>query len=567
MKKLILGILLTGVFFSSLLFAQVKPYVGVVRQQYYSEYVDMFKTMSKELKDEGYNTYSKAIESYLDGGFGSGFVWVAPDGSNYIITNRHVIAQAETASVEFEDEATGEITKYEGLKVLLTDDDIDIAILAFKDGEKPFKKGLSFSDKALSDGQEVWSAGYPGLGNEPMWQFGKGTITNARARIKELLDPEVSTIIQHSAQVDSGNSGGPLLVASGKDYLVVGINTWKAAYRDSTNFSIPAAVIKKMLDSISTAKTSTAEDRALKLAKTLGDKTQNYTSIVNFISNHKAAAEGQKELESILRFAPSSVRSQVSDVFNYNPAEGLRYACAYQLFKKYGSTEDKTFSYKTQVKESSDDKMVITFTSGEGEEETSFETAWTKEHGLWRLDVNNTEEESKDGKSKGDKKKDKDSKKSSGGISFDGLWGLDTINVKLGYEVALSGQDNGFGGEIQYFASEVFGLGISVGQISNPYETNRFGFGASAIARLPLSFSKFILAPYGEFGYGMVGVGTFDMSLSLVYEAGLVVSLDFGSTVYPGIGVAYRGRKFLDFMDPEFTGNTSSVVIFVSIGF
>ena len=65
----------------------------------------------------------------------------------------------------------------------------------------------------------------------------------------------------------------------------------------------------------------------------------------------------------------------------------------------------------------------------------------------------------------------------------------------------------------------------------------------------------------------MVGVGTFDMSLSLVYEAGLVVSLDFGSTVYPGIGVAYRGRKFLDFMDPEFTGNTSSVVIFVSIGF
>ncbi|MBP5358560.1 MAG: trypsin-like peptidase domain-containing protein, partial [Treponema sp.] len=341
MKKLFLSILLTFMLIPSFVYAQVKQYVGIVRQQYYSEYVDIFKNMSKELKSEGYNTYSKAIDSYLEGGFGSGFVWVAKDGTNYIVTNRHVVANAETVSVEFEDDETGEITKYEGLRIVATDDDIDIAILAFKNGERPFAKGLEFSEAALRDGQEVWSAGFPALGDEPVWQFGKGTVTNSRARIKELLNPEISTIIQHSAQVDYGNSGGPLLISSGGKYLVVGINTWKAAYRDSANFAIPAAQIKKMINSISSGSSSSAKDRAFKLAQALGDSSQKYTSIINFISFHKASVDGQKDFESVLRFAPTSVRSTVSEVFNSNPAEGLRYACAYQLFKKYGSTEDK----------------------------------------------------------------------------------------------------------------------------------------------------------------------------------------------------------------------------------
>ena len=560
MKKFLLGSLAALLLLPGLVFAQVKSYIGVVRQQYYSEYVDMFKKMSKELKDEGYNTYSKSIDGYLEGGFGSGFVWVAKDGTNYIITNRHVVAQAETASVEFEDDATGEITKYEGLKVIATDDDIDIAILAFKDGEKPFKKGLELSQKALTDGQEVWSAGFPGLGNDPVWQFGKGTVTNARARIKELLDPEVSTIIQHSAQVDSGNSGGPLLIASGKDYLVVGINTWKASYRDSTNFAIPASVIQKMLDGLSNSQSSSAEDRAFKLAKALGDSSQNFTSIVNFISYHKASVEGQKELESVLRFAPTSVRSTISEIFSYNPAEGLRYACAYQLFKKYGSTEDKTYSYKTEVTDSSDEKMTITFTSGEGEDAKTFETAWIKEHGLWRLDSTEKAEEESD-----DKKKEK--KSGSGkGISFEGLTTPETMVVRINFELPMSGQKNAFGGELQYFTSEVFGLGLGVTQISNPVET-KFGFGLLAIGKLPLSFNKFIISPYVEGGYDMAGLGTFDMQISIFYEAGLDLTFDFSSTVYPGIGVAYRGRKFLEFMDKKYTGTTSAVLIYASIGF
>ncbi len=562
MKKFLLGSIAALLLLPGLAFAQVKSYIGVVRQQYYSEYVDMFKKMSKELKDEGYNTYSKSIDGYLEGGFGSGFVWVAKDGTNYVITNRHVVAQAETASVEFEDDATGEITKYEGLKVIATDDDIDIAILAFKDGEKPFKKGLELSQKALTDGQEVWSAGFPGLGNDPVWQFGKGTVTNARARIKELLDPEVSTIIQHSAQVDSGNSGGPLLVASGKDYLVVGINTWKAAYRDSTNFAIPSAVIQKMLDGLSTSKTTTAEDRAFKLAKALGDSSQNFTSIVNFISYHKASVEGQKELESVLRFAPTSARSTISEIFNYNPAEGLRYACAYQLFKKYGSTEDKTYSYKTEVTESSDEKMAITFTSGEGEDAKTFETAWIKEHGLWRLDSTEKVEEESD-----DKKKEKKKDNSSSAIRFKGLETIDTVWLKFGYEFPLSNQGKSYGGEFIYFADgTVFGVTLGAYKLDDG-TYSKFGYQMGALLRIPLNFDLFVLSPYAEAAVSGAVAMDFKPMSNVVYEVGVNVTFDTPFSFYPGLGVAFKGRKYFPFQESTFDGKINSMLVYLTIGF
>ena len=564
MKKSFLAISFAFLFIPSLLSAQVKSYVGIVRQQYYSEYVEMFKKMSKELKDEGYNTYAKSIDGYLEGGFGSGFIWVAPNGTNYVVTNRHVVAHAETASIEFEDDATGEITKYEGLKVIATDDDIDIAILAFKDGEKPFKKGLELSEKALSDGQEVWSAGYPGLGNDPVWQFGKGTITNARARIKELLDPTISTIIQHSAQVDSGNSGGPLLIASGKDYVVIGINTWKAAYRDSTNFAIPAAQIKKMIEGISAPEKASAEDRALKLAMTLGDNTQDYTAIVNFISYHKASVEGQDDFESILRFAPTKIRSQVAEVFSYNPAEGLRYACAYQLFKKYGSTEDKVYSYKTEVKESSEEKMTITFTSGEEENLKTFDTSWVKEHGLWRLDLNVVEETEEKEETSKKKKKERDS--SQEGVSFAGINAFDTFILKGVFDHSLGFAGNTFGGELQVFPETNIGLSFGVYKVSIGVR-DALGFQLMGILRVPLDFYKFTISPYVEAGPCMAGLASFEPLMNFFYEAGVSFAFDIGSSVYPGLGVAYRGRKFFEFMESKYNGTTSSVVFYITIGF
>lgn len=567
MKKLLLGLAFFAMLIPHCLFAQVKSYVCVVRQQYYQEHVDLLKGISKELKDEGYNTYSKAVDSYLDGGFGSGFVWVAQDGSNYIITNRHVVSQAATASVEFEDDATGKITKYENLKVIVTDDDIDIAILAFADGEKPFKSGLKLYEGTLKDGQEVWSAGFPGLGSDPIWQFGKGTVTNARARIKDLIDPEVSTIIQHSAQVDSGNSGGPLLVASGKDYLVAGINTWKASYRDSTNFSIPAGLIKTMLARINGEGAATVQDRAAKFAAELNKSDSDYTSIVNFISYHKAAVDGYEDFNSVLKFAPTSIRSYISDIFSYNPAEGLRYAVAYQLYKKYGSSSSKSFAYKSEVKDSTDSSSIsVSFTSGEGEEQTSFTTTWINEHGLWRMDASAKEEtEESEGKSKS--KKNKGSKSSGGSLSFGGIDGLESVIIKAGIEMPLSEQNKTFGGEFIYFIDyNMIGVALGVYKLDNGVENN-LGFQMGGLVRIPLDFNIFTASPYIEAGTSGAISMDFHPMMNVFYEAGINIAFDTPYNFYPGLGIAYKGRKYFKFQESTFDGSVNSVLIYLTIGF
>ena len=69
-------------------FAHVKSYVVIVREKYYASSVSMLEEYRDSLQSKGYTSYAKAIDSYLKGGFGSGFVYVAADGTKYIITNR-----------------------------------------------------------------------------------------------------------------------------------------------------------------------------------------------------------------------------------------------------------------------------------------------------------------------------------------------------------------------------------------------------------------------------------------------------------------------------------------------
>jgi len=109
--------------------AQIRSYICIVRGHYYPDTVKMLEEYRDRLKENGYPSYATSIDGYLKGGFGSGFVFVAKDGSNYIVTNRHVVSQAETASIEFEGE-NGAVITYDNLKIVNTDEDLDLAVLA-----------------------------------------------------------------------------------------------------------------------------------------------------------------------------------------------------------------------------------------------------------------------------------------------------------------------------------------------------------------------------------------------------------------------------------------------------
>ena len=137
---------------------------------------------------------------------GSGFVI---DPSGIVITNNHVIADANEVTVIFTD---GQKLKAE---VLGKDQKVDVAVLRVKP-EKPLK-AVKFgdSDKARV-GDWVLAVGNPfGLG-------GSVTAGIVSARNRNIDSGPYDNYIQTDASINKGNSGGPLFNMDGE---VIGINT------------------------------------------------------------------------------------------------------------------------------------------------------------------------------------------------------------------------------------------------------------------------------------------------------------------------------------------------------
>jgi len=529
MKKFLIA--LTAFFISSLAFAQVKNYVGIARQKYSDAQIKFLEDFRDKLQNRGYNSYAEYVDSYLKGGFGSAFVYVDKDGQNYIVTNRHVVSQAASVSLEFEKD-DGSLAKYDNLYVLVTDDDIDLAILRFENNANYFKRGLSFYAGKVYDGQDVVSAGFPGLGDEPVWQFGKGSVTNSAARIKDLIDPAISTVIQHSAQIDAGNSGGPLLVASksaATGYDVIGVNTWKAVGRDATNFAIPASLAAKLIERSKKPvddKAAKAE-RQEKFKAVLSEPNSDYTALVKFISYDMAAQNGMDCFEEIFKHGATKVKNRVAAEFVINPIEGLRYAVAHDLYGKM---------------------------SGEGLDEKLSNLVWEKESGVYRIAGAESEKET------GGEKKSKAKEKKSGGssasskksgdkkskVSWQGFEAPYTISIDGGALIPIGKDD----------AKVDLDAGFMVNLEVTPFERNFGGifefehrkvggeslniFGVGAVARLPLCFGLFTISPKADAGLKIAFGNVRDFQIFA--DLGLMTTFDFGSSFFrPGFEVGCRG--------------------------
>ncbi len=161
---------------------------------------------------------------------GSGFILRA-DG--IIVTNNHVIADAEKLQVRLKD------GRSLPAKVIGTDDKTDIAVLRIDAKDLP---EVEFGDSdALRVGQLVCAIGTPFNQDYSFtvgWVSGKGR-TN-------LLGPTSTTLlyedyIQTDAFINPGNSGGPLFDVEGK---VVGMNTLINGLGRGLAFAIPAAMLR-----------------------------------------------------------------------------------------------------------------------------------------------------------------------------------------------------------------------------------------------------------------------------------------------------------------------------------
>jgi S1-C subfamily serine protease len=291
---------------SGSLWADIRDQVCIVRPILDTDIKASFKKLAQDLQKENEKELADFFDSYAEGGYGSGFLLMDSQRKSWIVTNRHVVAMASQADVEFQ-KSDGTSLEFKGCPIVYMDDSTDLAFIAFPAGATPPPYSFILSSTTLEDGLEVWSAGYPGLLDRPAWQLGKGSITNNKVSVPELASTDATWFIQHSAPIDPGNSGGPLLVRSqtpsGYSYTVVGINSWSMAGRQSTFFAIPAVNVAALLEKANAASTLSAaaidlllEPSANDFASALNGSSGDSVSNFRFISYSGAASMGWGDL-------------------------------------------------------------------------------------------------------------------------------------------------------------------------------------------------------------------------------------------------------------------------------
>lgn len=209
-----------------------------------------------EIETEGVKTGSFA-QQYVVQGAGSGVI-ISEDG--YIITNHHVIEDANSVTVTLRDGKTSYTAA-----VIGSDSENDIALL------KVDAKGLTpatFGDSSkLAVGDYVVAIG------NPLGQLG-GTVTDgiisALAR-DVVIEGKNMTLLQTNAQISPGNSGGGLFNANGE---LVGIVNAKdsATEVEGIAFAIP---INNVLDIIDDLKSYGYVTGKIDLGMQLTDITSN----------------------------------------------------------------------------------------------------------------------------------------------------------------------------------------------------------------------------------------------------------------------------------------------------
>ena len=213
---------------------------------------------------------------------GSGFII---DKSGYVVTNNHVIENADKIVVKLADDHQFDA------KVVGRDPNTDIALLKVEsDKDLPFIK-LGDSKK-LKIGQWVVAIGSP-FGLERTVTAG---IVSAKGRV--IGSGPYDDFIQTDASINPGNSGGPLLNMDGE---VVGINTAIIASASGIGFAIPISLAQGIIAQL----------------KSEGEVTRGWLGVaIQDLTSELAEYYGLKDRKGVL----------VADVFKGDPADkaGIR---------------------------------------------------------------------------------------------------------------------------------------------------------------------------------------------------------------------------------------------------
>jgi serine protease Do len=234
-------------------------------------------------------------------GLGSGTIVDAKAG--YILTNNHVVADADKLTVKLPDGRQFEA------KVVGTDPATDLAVIKIDAKDLPQAK-LGNSDE-LEVGESVIAIGNP-FGLEQTVTLG---IVSAKGRTSVGLT-DYEDFIQTDASINPGNSGGPLMNLKGE---VVGVNTAifsRSGGNMGIGFSIPINQARSVMDSlIKYGKVTRGflgvviQDITADIANALGVQAGDGVLVANVGINTPAGKAGVKQSDIITTFNGRPVKS------------------------------------------------------------------------------------------------------------------------------------------------------------------------------------------------------------------------------------------------------------------
>ena len=171
------------------------------------------------------------------GAYATGIV-LSEDG--FILTNQHVVGGESRAQVTTNDERT-----YDALLVG-EDPNTDLAVLKIEaEGLTPAEFGRS---DELVVGDDCYAIGNP-LGITYRGTFSNGIISALNRNVS--MNGYTMTLIQTTAALNSGNSGGPLINAYGQ---VIGVNNMKIMSSSTTveglGFAIPSVTAQEVANAL-----------------------------------------------------------------------------------------------------------------------------------------------------------------------------------------------------------------------------------------------------------------------------------------------------------------------------
>lgn len=161
------------------------------------------------LRDRRVSYFGRRFDRVQEG-TGSGFLW---DDRGHVVTNFHVIGNADTYQVTLHDQTTWPAT------FVGQDEEMDLAVLRIEAPAEELRPIPVGSSNDLQVGQSVLAIGNPfGLD----YTLTTGVISALDREVQSIGGRELQGVIQTDAAINPGNSGGPLLDSSGR---LIGVNT------------------------------------------------------------------------------------------------------------------------------------------------------------------------------------------------------------------------------------------------------------------------------------------------------------------------------------------------------